>query len=97
MMEMRTEHDYVSEIVRQINYAARSFDLKQMYKAFGYLNACRDCGVISASSYVSLSSTICRDWLNNGCWKAECDLYGIVAIDSREEIRKAILKEKGIG
>lgn len=95
-MPMKTEHDFVAEIARQVNYAAKSFSVELMYEAFGYLKGCRESGVISASSYVSLSSTICRDWLNNGCWKAECDLYGIVAIDSREEIRKAILKEKGI-
>ena len=95
-MEKRTEHDYVSEIVRQINYAARSFDLKQMYKAFGYLNACRDCGVITAPSYVSLSSTICRDWLNNGKWKTECDLYSPDYCGRRKTIRRAILKEKGL-
>ena len=95
-MEKRTEHDYVSEIVRQINYAARSFDLKQMYKAFGYLNACRDCGAISASSYVSLGSTICSDWLNNTRWKNECDLYNPNTCGKRKAIRQAILNEKGI-
>ena len=93
---MKTEHDFVAEIARQVNYAAKSFSVELMYEAFGYCKACRECGMITAPSYVSLSSTICRDWLNNGRWKAECDRFGIDVIDSREEIRKAILKEKGI-
>ena len=95
-MPMKTEHDYVAEIARQVNYAAKSFSVELMYEAFGYLKGCRESGSISASSYVSLSSTICRDWLNNGRWKAECDRFGVDVIDSRKEVRKAILKEKGI-
>ncbi len=95
-MPMKTEHDYVSEIVRQVNYAAKSFSVELMYKAFGYLNACRDCGVITASSYVSLGTTICSDWLNNGRWKTECDLYSPDTCGKRKTIRRAILKEKGI-
>lgn len=95
-MPMKTEHDFVAEIARQVNYAAKAFSVELMYEAFGYCKACRECGMITAPSYVSLSSTICRDWLNNGRWKSECDRFGVDAIDSREEIRKAILKEKGI-
>lgn len=93
---MKTEHDFIAEIARQVNYAAKSFSIELMYEAFGYLKGCRESGVISASSYVSLSSTICRDWLNNGRWNAECDRFAFDVNDSREEIRRAILKEKGI-
>ena len=93
---MKTEHDFVAEIARQVNYAAKAFSVELMYEAFGYCKACRECGMITAQSYVSLTSTICRDWLNNGRWKSECDRFGVDAIDSREEIRRAILKEKGI-
>ena len=71
---MKTEHDFVAEVARQVNYAAKSFSIE----------------------LVSLSSTICRDWLNNGRWNAECDRFCFDVNDSREEIRKAILKEKGI-
>ena len=95
-MPMKTEHDFVAEIARQVNYAAKAFSVELMYEAFGYCKACRECGMITAQSYVSLTSTICRDWLNNGRWKSECDRFGVDAIDSREEIRRAILKEKGI-
>ena len=95
-MPMKTEHDFVAEVARQVNYAAKSFSIELMYEAFGYCKACRECGMITAQSYVSLSSTICRDWLNNGRWNAECDRFCFDVNDSREEIRKAILKEKGI-
>lgn len=95
-MPMKTEHDFVAEVSRQVNYAARSFSIELMYEAFGYLKGCRESGAISASSYVSLSSTICRDWLNNGKWKTECDLYSPDYCGRRKTIRRAILKEKGI-
>ena len=95
-MPMKTEHDFVAEVARQVNYAARSFSIELMYEAFGYLKGCRESGAISSSSYVSLSSTICRDWLNNGRWKNECDLYSEDLCERRKTIRRAILKEKGI-
>ena len=95
-MPMKTEHDFVAEVARQVNYAAKSFSIEFMYEAFGYLKGCRESGSISASSYVSLSSTICRDWLNNARWTSECDRFGVDVNDTREEIRRAILKEKGI-
>ena len=93
---MKTAHDFVAEIARQVNYAAKSCSIELMYEAFGYLKGCRESGVISASSYVSLSSTICRDWLNDGKWKTECDLYSPDYCGKRKAIRRAILKEKGI-
>ena len=95
-MPMKTEHDFVAEIARQVNYAAKSFSIELMHEAFGYCKACRECGMITAPSYVSLSSTICRDWLNNGKWKTECELYSPDYCGKRKTIRRAILKEKGI-
>jgi len=94
-MPMKTEHDFVAEIARQVNYAAKSFSIELMYEAFGYCKACRECGMITAPSYVSLSSTICSDWLNNGRWETEC-VYSPDTCGRRKTIRKAILKEKGI-
>ena len=93
---MKTEHDFVAEVARQVNYAAKSFSIELMYEALGYLKGCRESGTISSSSYVSLSSTICRDWLSNGKWKTECELYSPDYCGKRKTIRRAILKEKGI-
>ena len=45
---MKTEHDFVAEIARQVNYAAKSFSIELMYEAFGYCKACRECGMITA-------------------------------------------------
>lgn len=93
---MKTEHDYIQNVQRQVIYAAKSFSIELMYESFGYLKACADCGTISPSTYSSMSGQICRDWLNNGRWKTECDRFGSENLDTREEIRIQILKEKGV-
>ena len=96
VFKMKTEHECISKVNARVLNAARSFSIKLMYEAYGYLEACADLGVISSSSYTRLSCQICRDWFNNSRWRNECDKLGTESVDTREEIRIQILKEKGV-
>ena len=92
----KTEHECIFQVNARVLYAARSFSIELMHEAHGYLEACADLGIISSSNYTRLSGQICRDWLNNGRWTNECDRLGSDILDTREEIRMQILKDKGV-